>query len=567
MKTRFYLAAALVSNSILFSQNVTLDWVKLFGGTGDDYSAQLKQLSDGSLINGGGFLSTVDFDPSANVTSISPNGYENGYLSKFDSNGNLQFVKQIGSGGYTDISRMETDASDNIYLAGFLSGTADFDPSPGTYTLSASGSTNRYFAKYNSTGDLIFAKTIGATGLFSINDLKVDNQGNIILAGLFGGTCDFDPSAASYTLTNSANASIPFVAKYDNNGALVFAFPLVDPGTGYSSAKGLSIDNTNNIYVAGLHTATTDFDPGSSVVNVPVNADQELFFAKYDASGNFVYAKGLVSDNAGFSDYNAMILDNLGNIYLAAYANSKQYIDLDPSSASYTMNFPALQMAFIAKYDNNGSFVDARLFQGYPSPTVSTVYPVNMYFVANNLYVLGLFGGIDFDFSAGVHGAVAHGSWDIFTAAYDSGFNNILSVYFGGPQDENAAGAVISSGELYIAGIYSDSCEFDPAGNGIFHHSNGSYDCFLAKYDYPPLSVESVEQTLTAAYPNPFSETLFFKHMPPGSCIKLFNELGQESLSVKTSSNAVNTSSLPPGCYIVEITSEGQTSRSKMIKY
>src|SRR5262245_48036 len=79
--------------------------------------------------------------------------------------GDLNFAFKIG-GPLPDEGRsMLRDSAGNLYVAGYFSGTVDFDPGAGSFTLSAFGSTTDIFvAKYSSTGSFIWAAAAGGTG-------------------------------------------------------------------------------------------------------------------------------------------------------------------------------------------------------------------------------------------------------------------------------------------------------------------------------------------------------------------------------------------------------------------
>ena len=46
------------------------------------------------------------------------NGYDDGYVAKFDSNGNLIWAKNIGGSGWDDVDSITTDSSDNVLVGG-----------------------------------------------------------------------------------------------------------------------------------------------------------------------------------------------------------------------------------------------------------------------------------------------------------------------------------------------------------------------------------------------------------------------------------------------------------------
>src|SRR5215203_5318763 len=110
---------------------------------------------------------------------------------------------------------IKSDAAGNVYVCGFFEGTVDFDPGPGMRNLTSAGGSDGFFAKYDCSGNFVFAKALGGS---SENDivysLALDNLGNIYLTGSFGDVVDFDPGPGIQNLT-SAGLNDIFIARYD----------------------------------------------------------------------------------------------------------------------------------------------------------------------------------------------------------------------------------------------------------------------------------------------------------------------------------------------------------------
>ena len=63
--------------------------------------------------------------------------------------------------------------------------------------------------------------------------------------------------------------------------------------TGSEQGVGIAADASGNSYVTGFFGGTVDFDPGAGVTNLTSVGGRDIFVAKYDASGNPVFALGL----------------------------------------------------------------------------------------------------------------------------------------------------------------------------------------------------------------------------------------------------------------------------------
>src|SRR5688500_546542 len=68
-----------------------------------------------------------------------------------------------------------SDASGNAYIAGYLTGTVDFDPGPGTTNLtSANGTNDAFIAKYNAAGNLVWARQLTSPYDVNCHGIAVD---------------------------------------------------------------------------------------------------------------------------------------------------------------------------------------------------------------------------------------------------------------------------------------------------------------------------------------------------------------------------------------------------------
>ena len=117
----------------------------------------------------------------------------------------------------TYASLVATDASGNVYVAGTMDGTKDFDNGPGTYNLTATGPAT-FVAKYSSAGALVWAKGLLRLLEFSHLTIAVGTDGSVYATGAFAGTVDFHSGAA----LTSQGTQDAFVSKFDAAGNVLW---------------------------------------------------------------------------------------------------------------------------------------------------------------------------------------------------------------------------------------------------------------------------------------------------------------------------------------------------------
>ncbi|HLP20051.1 MAG TPA: hypothetical protein VK174_07115, partial [Chitinophagales bacterium] len=180
-----------------------------------------------------------------------------------------------------------TDASGDVYITGSYSGTnVDFDFSSGNSTLTSIGQADVFIAKYSSTGQLLWLKSIGGTGYDYAKSLCISN-GNIWLLGSFVGTIDFDPDAGVANGT-SLGAQSMFVLKLNGTSGN-YMWHAAFGGFGNT----ITSDNSGRILVVGKYSGTFDFDPGAGTTTLTSAGGDDISFICLADNGALVTAKSL----------------------------------------------------------------------------------------------------------------------------------------------------------------------------------------------------------------------------------------------------------------------------------
>jgi hypothetical protein len=331
------------------------------------------------------------------------------------------------------------------------------------------------FSDYTFAQTLKWAHGIGSDLGHDVGtSIKVDTSGNVFTTGYFSGTVDFDPGPGITNLVSAGEFDI-FISKTDAYGRFVWAKGI--GGTGYDRSYTLSLDASGNVYTAGSFQGTVDFDPGPGVSNLTSISGWNIFISKLDSSGNFMWAKDIVSSNV--SEANFIVIDPSDNIYLTGYFIGTA--DFDPGAGIHNLTSVGGQDIFILKLNTLGSFTWAKSIgaSGYEAGACCSID------ASGNVYTTGSFyGTIDFDPGVGVYNLTSAGNYSIFISKLNSSGNFVWAKNLGGPG--NVFGESIVSdalGNTYTTGYFNLMADFDPDSLGVFNMTSDNTDAFILKLD------------------------------------------------------------------------------------
>ena len=264
-------------------------WAKNIGGSSSDYGNGITADALGNVYVTGSFISsTMDVDPGPGTTTLNSNGTRDVFVLKLDANGNFVWGTSFGGSSLDQGHDIGLDNNGNVYTTGYYNGTVDFDPGIGTANITAEGSSDIFIHKLDPSGNFVWAKSFGGSSNDEGNAIAVDPSGNIYSTGFYRGTVDFDPNAGTHTITSAGSDDI-FIQKLDQQGNFQWAHSFGNFSS--DKGKGITLDQTGNIYTTGYFRHTVDFDPGTGTANGISNAGDDIFIQKLDGNGNFVWVQ------------------------------------------------------------------------------------------------------------------------------------------------------------------------------------------------------------------------------------------------------------------------------------
>ncbi len=336
-------------------------WSATFNSTNEVFGYDLEVNAAGDVYVAGGFTGTTDFDPLFGVVApVVSNGDSDGYLTKLDSTGRVQWVKTFGNFRDDAILAIDLDSSSNVVMTGFFETIIDMDPGAGTTNLIGGGLGDTFVTKLDDEGNLLWTFAANGTNDNIGRDIVVDSNDDIIFTGSFEQMITIDPGGAAVNLTSFGGSDV-FVTKVSSAGAVVWAKQL--GGAADDIAWGVAVDSANNVFIAGEFRGTADFDPDAvSVFNLTATGSYGAFVVKLTVTGAFDWAAA--ADGAGDVVHFAITVDiNDRAVTTGALYNSA---DFDPTAGTHVLTSSGNADFYVATLASN------------TTPTTSGIGDVNV---------------------------------------------------------------------------------------------------------------------------------------------------------------------------------------------
>jgi hypothetical protein len=308
-------------------------------GLGQRAVLLVKQNSNG-VVQWQRTLSGTNYDTTGAVTVDSSNnvyigayqgsegaGDQDLLVAKYSSSGVIQWQRILGGATYDFGYGIATDSSGNVYVVGVTSN-------------SGTGAQSLLLAKYNSSGAILWQKTLSGTAadagygiaidssdnVYAVGEAYIEGIGRTILLAKYNssGTIQWQRNleadgqgfevaidssdnvyVAGNTRSEGTGSYTAIVAKYNSSGTIQWQRIL--SGTGNDQFRGIAIDSNDNVYAVGISTSTT-------------GGDFDYIIAKYDASGTIQYQRTLGGASNSFGLGAA--IDSRDNVYLFGRSGS-----------------------------------------------------------------------------------------------------------------------------------------------------------------------------------------------------------------------------------------------------
>jgi hypothetical protein len=247
--------------------NGSYNWMKTYGGSGDDDLTSISKTADGGYI----LCGTSNSNDGNKSVSY---GNTDMWIVKINSLGNIQWEKSYG-GSLGDGANSIEQTADHGYIIAGISNSND-----GQITNNH-GVADYWVIKTDSTGNIAWQKTYGGTGTDRANSIKQTADGGYIIGG--------------YSLSSNGDVALNhgifdyWVIKTNSLGNITWQKTF--GGSALDFCKTVSQTSDHGYVIAG-QTNSTD---GDIIFN---NGNSDLYIIKLDSNSNVEWQKTFGGTNS-----------------------------------------------------------------------------------------------------------------------------------------------------------------------------------------------------------------------------------------------------------------------------
>lgn len=373
-------------------------WSTKFGGVGADRINNIAVDSSGRMYVAGHFQDKVYFGTDSIVPFTI--GQEDLFVAHYAADGRPKWVRSIASNGYQSAQAITLSKDHFLYISGYYTGSLTF----GTTTLNSKGNRDIFVAKYDTSGNVLWAQSIGGPGPDEPARILTDGVGNVYVSGIIRDAIFLDND----TIYSQGHYDA-FLAKYNASGQYQWAKMVGSAVPDY--CKSMAWDGHDKIYITGWFSQQGTF--GSQQLTAV--GEEDMFLTQFDTSGNILWTQqfgGLFDERA----YDVEI-DANREIYLVGVLDSIFIINKDIFSNRH-LNRPT--NVLLLHLDVNGQYQWGK--------SIGYVYNDFCFDLAlgdsSAVYLTGNFHDSCYFDSILV---TAKGSYDVYTTKYSRPFQNIAT--------------------------------------------------------------------------------------------------------------------------------------------
>jgi Beta-propeller repeat len=251
-------------------------WIRQLGTRTSDFTyAAAPDSSGGVLVTG---------VTSGDLAGTSAGG-DDAWIARYDSAGNLLWIRQLGSDGSDEVYAAAADGAGGVYISGWTSGSLG-----GTIA----GTFDAWLARYDQAGNQLWVRQLGSAVDDYSRGVAADGTGGVFVSGMTGGSLG----------GSNAGGYDAWIARYDSAGNSIWIRQLGTSATDY--VYNSSPDGAGGAFISG----STSGNLGGSNAGAA-----DAWLAQFDGAGNRRWIAQLGSAGVDFALASAP--DSSGGVFVS----------------------------------------------------------------------------------------------------------------------------------------------------------------------------------------------------------------------------------------------------------
>jgi uncharacterized repeat protein (TIGR01451 family) len=272
-------------------------WAQKAGGQFSDEGTEIKTDAAGNAYVSGSFSTpnstTATFGTGLSAITVTSRGFSgDAFLAKFSSTGSLLWFTQAGAAtAQTKGNGLAIDGAGNVVLTGtFFGDDARFGSGASQATLTSVGGEDVFAARYDSSGNLLWARGFGTALNDSGADASVDAGGNVWLTGQMSSSSRPGDQTAGHMVLGSGASAITLLGTGGLESYLAQLSPTGTPLRAYkiggigarAFGRGVAGSRTQPdvVFTIGVFDSTAVFN-GASGLSLVSSGAFDIYVAKF----------------------------------------------------------------------------------------------------------------------------------------------------------------------------------------------------------------------------------------------------------------------------------------------
>jgi len=401
-------------------------------------------------------------------------GNWDGFICKFNPNGNILWANDIGGSGRDEATAMAI-VGDYIFVIGnFRSDPVTFDPG---ITLPNYNHYDVFLAKYDLNGNCIKAtRTFWGNDPDRVRDMYYDATLNrLVVVGHFKTDINYFNGSTDIIVNAQSNKDM-FIAQLDTAGT-VTRFKNFWTTNDNTILKDINPIQGEGYYLSGDLTGKLFFEMNDSIVGDIVNTD--ALALRIDNSLNKVWARR--GGGTGYDHANSSVSDQYGSLYLTGKVESSVQFDSTETILTSAKTGIGAGDIFLVKYNKQGAL---RWFKRKGDVGEDDGYGIIQ--SENLVQFCGNYAGT-LIFNIDTLRSTSITEYNTSFAIFDLTGKEVGAQGIEGDSTDVGRAITFDQNRNTIIGGYSNS---DPLiiGDSIFSNGNNLRNGFIALFSYPMLA-------------------------------------------------------------------------------